>query len=529
MKTLSLISATSLALAVFVSGHTTAQTPFAAPLAHQFQSIDENSSDSATVLLTNPGNEALKVRWRHFPSPTGEQVFRSSDTVVVLPAGQFGFFKVRFSSVHNMAHSGWVLFETDRYGAQILELNGDVNYSNPYYSGTFNLSGPALLTALRSRLAQGYVNLGYNVARDEMYADLDNNSGVVECVYTARTASFNDRPGAVNNNFNCEHTYPQSFFNSVDPQKSDIHHLFPTDETANTIRSNHPFGVVANPTWQQGGSKYGNSTFEPRDSHKGAAARALMYFVTRYQDYQGFFSGQQALLRQWHSQYPPSAQEIQRNQGIFALQNNRNPWVDYPQFSERLQSITGSGSFAAVRGLHIGPDTVRIRPFEPVRIGFVNYGDQPLNVLSATCSDPAISSVQPWFSSLGARTAALDTIVLDPMVAQSGSTFIEYTLSDPNQPTRRVYIEYISTLSSAEASSSSVPLLYPNPGSDRMRISGGPSNMEWSLTDVSGRLVEGFENQRDVEIDLRGLKPGMYLFHYRSVSGSGAQRLLINR
>jgi len=506
-----------------------AQTLFAAPLVHQFQTLDENGSDSTTVLLTNPGTEVLKIRVRHFPSPTGEKVFFNQDSVVVMGPGALVFLKMRFSSRHNLAHQGWVLFESDRYGAQLLELNGDVQYANPYYSTTFNLTGPTLLTALRARLAVGYFNLGYNSARDEMYGDLDNTAGQVECVYTGRVATFNDRPGAVNNNFNCEHTYPQSFFNSVDPQKSDIHHLFPTDEGANSVRSNHPFGVVSNPTWQQGGSEYASSTFEPRDAHKGTVARAMMYFVTRYQDYQGFFAGQQTLLRQWHRQYPPSPQDIQRNQGIFALQNNRNPWVDYPQFDERLNSITGSGSFTHVKGFHLGPDTVRMRPYEPVCVGFVNYGDQPVNVVSVQCPDPAISSVQPWFSSVSGRTALLDTLVLDPLVAQSGSTYVEYSVSDPQNPTRRVYIEYISTLSADETPLVPVLRLFPNPAQDRVTLSGWSPEVALRLTDASGREWPVRWEAESQSLDLNGLPAGVYVVHYQRRGAAGALKLILAR
>ncbi|MBI1316369.1 T9SS type A sorting domain-containing protein [bacterium] len=506
-----------------------AQTLFAAPLAHQFQTLDENGTDSTTVLLTNPGNDSLKIRIRHFPSPTGEYVFFNQDSIVVMGPGQLGFLKMRFSSRHNMAHQGWVLLESDRYGAQLLELNGDVQYSNPYYATTFNLTGPVLLSALRTRLALGYINLGYNTARDEMYADLDNTGGQVECVYTGRVATFNDRPGAVNNNFNCEHTFPQSFFNSADPQKSDIHHLFPTDEGANSVRSNHPFGVVNNPTWQQGGSKYGSSTFEPRDAHKGTVARAMMYFVTRYQDYQGFFAGQQSLLRQWHQQYPPSAQDIQRNQGIFALQNNRNPWVDYPQFGERLHSITGSGSFTPVRGFHMGPDTVRIRPYEPIRVGFVNYGDAPVNIVSVQCSDPAIQSIQPWFASVQGRSAVLDTLVLDPMVAQSGSTFVEYTVSDPQQPVRRVYIEYISTLSAQDPTPVPVLRLFPNPAQDWVTLAGWTPDMILRITDASGREWVVRQEPNGTRLDVSGLPSGVYVVHHQRQGAIGTLKLLIAR
>ena len=42
---------------------------------------------------------------------------------------------------------------------------------------------------------------------------------------------------------NTEHTWPQSK-GATGAAKSDLHHLFPTDSKANSIRGNHPFGIV---------------------------------------------------------------------------------------------------------------------------------------------------------------------------------------------------------------------------------------------------------------------------------------------
>jgi hypothetical protein len=218
-----------------------------------------------------------------------------------------------------------------------------------------------------------------------MYATLDNVGGDVTCVYTGRVATFNDRPGANANNFNCEHTFPQGFFSQNLPMRSDIHHLFSTDVSANGQRGSDPFGVVTNPTWSVGGSKSGNGKFEPRDIHKGDCARAMLYFVIRYQDYTGFMAPQENILRQWATQYPPSATSIQRNNGIFSLQNNRNPFVDYPQFLERITSLTSNSvvspqlnlivsTDSADLGLALASDTLNYN------LHFVNYGNTDISI-----------------------------------------------------------------------------------------------------------------------------------------------------
>ncbi len=78
---------------------------------------------------------------------------------------------------------------------------------------------------------------------------------------------------------------------------ADQHHLFPTHQNgANGIRSNHPFGIVATPdatTGIFGDARFGtdlngNTVYEPRDQHKGDAARAILYMIIRYDDIDGY-------------------------------------------------------------------------------------------------------------------------------------------------------------------------------------------------------------------------------------------------
>lgn len=253
--------------------------------------------------------------------------------------------RVLCSPDHNMEQKGLVYAYNDLHGVLAFsELEGQGTLSNPYYHGTRNKEGEDLKTALKTRLAQGYVSLGYNSARDAMYSSIDNSNGEVECVYTGKKARFNSRSGANSAGFNCEHTFPQGFFSSNDPMKSDIHHLFPTTTTSNSRRANDPFGLVSNPSWTDGGSKSGGGKFEPRDYHKGTAARAVLYFVLRYQDYSNFLASHESTLRSWVSQFPPSQRDKDRNTAIYARQRNRNPFVDYPVFLERMSSISGSAA-----------------------------------------------------------------------------------------------------------------------------------------------------------------------------------------
>ncbi len=136
---------------------------------------------------------------------------------------------------------------------------------------------------------------------------------------------------------------------------SDQYHLFPThQDNANGVRSNHPLGEVVNviSTFLEG--KFGtdingNQVYEPRDEHKGDAARAILYMPVRYNGINGYdwtfnwlnntrlpslgeADQDLATLIQWHKQDPPDKWEVDRNNYIQSIQQNRNPFVDHPEY-----------------------------------------------------------------------------------------------------------------------------------------------------------------------------------------------------
>ena len=142
---------------------------------------------------------------------------------------------------------------------------------------------------------------------------------------------------------NVEHTWPQSHFTGKYPtdfQKSDLHHLFPTDSEINAVRGNHPFGEVSKDlkVLKCHDSRFGLGTggpdeiFEPPMNHKGNVARALFYFATRYDQY--IDQEEESVLRKWNKEDPVDEEEARRNDGIFNVQGNRNPFIDYPELAD---------------------------------------------------------------------------------------------------------------------------------------------------------------------------------------------------
>jgi len=159
--------------------------------------------------------------------------------------------------------------------------------------------------------------------------------------------------------YNREHTIPRSVFGGGGIMKNDAHFVIPSDKRVNSQRGNLPYGVVDVANWTStNGSKrgnnlnsgysagYTNTVFEPIDEFKGDIARINLYFAVRYEDQvagwpydmfdgtsdkvfdQTFFN----ILYQWHLQDPVSQREIDRNNAIFNEQNNRNPFIDHPEY-----------------------------------------------------------------------------------------------------------------------------------------------------------------------------------------------------
>lgn len=338
---------------IFLMGHfSIAQTVSVKRI--NFRTTTELQKDSAIFTVTNSSSNPIQFRPKVDYPFLEHTPFTISDTLFELPAFGSKVLKVYFAPKQNVNHFGTVyLINNGEEGIPSVLLQGVGSFSNPYYASTANLMDEPLKAALKTKISD-MNGLSYNAARDNMFMTIDNkrvNGGfaaqnTLECVYTGRQAvGYTSRSNAqTNNQFNTEHTFPQSLFNSSTPMLADIFHLFPTDERANGSRGNYAFGNPTQPykdvAINQPSILGNNNLYSPRDVHKGVVARAMFYFVTRYQDYNSFCRPQEATLRQWHEQFQPNAQEQARNRAINQVQNNRNPFIDYPQFSKRIVSIT---------------------------------------------------------------------------------------------------------------------------------------------------------------------------------------------
>lgn len=223
-----------------------------------------------------------------------------------------------------------------------------------YYNGinTANASFVADLHNLTNpHQMQFYSNYGILMVKQFATRDTTLNRRVVTCVYSGENKIYSEPFDFTVNGFSREHTYPHSWMptNPADalPEYNDYHHLFPTNQDdVNALRSNFPLGevVTTQSTYLDckiGLDANGNKVFEPRDEHKGDAARAMMYesicYTTVSGNNWGFpsnisfvipYGQDQDILKQWNLSDLPDNYEIARNDYIDSLQGNRNPFVD---------------------------------------------------------------------------------------------------------------------------------------------------------------------------------------------------------
>jgi endonuclease I len=205
-----------------------------------------------------------------------------------------------------------------------------------------------------------------HVAASRQRADQDmNNPDNVMLFYTRRSEPKGNEDNGSNGDdaWNREHIYAKSHgdFGTAEGPGTDVHALRAADKSVNAERSNKDFAA--------GGAQLSSAearddcplcletdeSFEPPDEVKGDVARMIFYMVVRYNgdsDSNGValnvvdgvgtedgpttanngVIGDLASLKAWHIEDPVSDEEKHRNNIIYDIQGNRNPFIDNPQF-----------------------------------------------------------------------------------------------------------------------------------------------------------------------------------------------------
>ena len=232
-----------------------------------------------------------------------------------------------------------------------------------YYNNASGLTGEPLHQALHD-IIDGHTVLSYtslwthyqttdvkpNGKVWDMYSDIPDGTPPYEFTFVSDQCG---NYGAEGDCYNREHSWPKSWFNDMAPMNTDIFHVVPSDGYVNGQRGNYPYGEVSNPTWiSDNGCKkgpnsypgYSGTVFEPIDAYKGDFARIYFYMSTRYLGEDGSWPGSDMangaqlepwaldMMMEWHAEDPVSQKEIHRNDANYGIQNNRNPFVDHPNY-----------------------------------------------------------------------------------------------------------------------------------------------------------------------------------------------------
>ena len=258
----------------------------------------------------------------------------------------------------------------------IVSIIAQAQIPSGYYDNATGQTGEDLKIALHD-IIKGHTTISYQQIWGAFWSTDNKGNNVVWDMYSdGANYSYNyysngsDQCGEYEQEgdcFNREHSWPKSWFsgNEQTIPGRDLHHIFPTDGFVNAQRSSYPFGEVNNASWtSQNGSKLGScksslgytgTVFEPIDEYKGDFARALMYMSVRYynEDSDWGSSGMTnkseikpwaiAMLMDWSDNDPVSQKEIDRNNVIYGIQGNRNPFIDHPEYAHIIWDENWTG------------------------------------------------------------------------------------------------------------------------------------------------------------------------------------------
>jgi len=316
----------------------------------------------------------------------------------------------------------------DRQQTSQAQLASRPSAEDYYKDLNTTLSGQAFRAELASLITTTHTKYTSYDGLANLYktADADpEKAGNIIWFYTGTSVSFNGF-GSVGGATNREHVWPKNggdAFPASSGPGSDGHHLRPTEANLNSTRGSKSFGEVpqtsSNIVKQNGSTSYENlcytsgNYFYPGEGYRGATARILMYMQVRWGDQYNLkfvtgagsnkTIGDIATLMKWHLEEPVTEEEIRRNEAVYALQGNRNPFIDHPEYAEKIFCYDGESYNAALK--------------EVVK----KYGtSEPVPVTKIALSAPASIAVG-------------ETIVLIPQLTPANATSVLlWESSDPS-------------------------------------------------------------------------------------------------
>ncbi|MFW6285265.1 MAG: endonuclease I family protein [Bacillota bacterium] len=260
------------------------------------------------------------------------------------------------------------------------EVDGSAYIPAGYYDDALDLEGDALKSALHD-IIDDHEEYPYTSSATDVWdilreadEDPDNPDNVLtfytglsvpkDCQDTINPPDFCEMESYGETNtveWNREHIWSKSRGDFSDASDlgpyTDTHHLVAEERVMNSIKNNRFYEDCNDGDDDNVEDRdYGNYTcntweFEPRDEVKGDTARMIFYMAVRYEDELDLevvddpdedrslkdpvYGDLDDLLR-WHEEDPVSEKEVERNEVIYSYQDNRNPFIDNPDYVEAI-------------------------------------------------------------------------------------------------------------------------------------------------------------------------------------------------
>ena len=218
-------------------------------------------------------------------------------------------------------------------------------------------SGNELFGALNTLMGNtsmiGNTSFTYNSLRDQ-YVNVDKDLNVTGNIIGYYDGSSMNGTWDNGQTYNREHTWPQSKgAEKSTPMGHDMQSVRPANTAINGDRGSTPYGE-SNSYYDPDDISIDNTWYVPANlgSYRGDCARVILYDYVMYGEAGGYknslYQGKAQLLSKlgksgvfesirillkWHMNDPISLTEMVRNDGAYAYQGNRNPFIDYPELA----------------------------------------------------------------------------------------------------------------------------------------------------------------------------------------------------
>ncbi len=240
-----------------------------------------------------------------------------------------------------------------------------------YYSGITAVKGKQLLGQLHDLIVtthNKYTTYDDCKSSKVQQTDPGPNGGVMEFYTQQSIYTFSGTLGT----WNREHVWCQSLSGGLwgtGGGGADMHHIRPSEGGLNSIRGNNKYGKVngGKEAWSRDSNKnnvalgghVGGGTFEPLDNVKGDVARIVMYVYTHYNNASNVGGTKESaktrgnlpftnvvtasneaaaiqMLLDWNRLDPVDEIERHRNEKVYEIQGNRNPFIDNSSYAEAI-------------------------------------------------------------------------------------------------------------------------------------------------------------------------------------------------